>query len=67
MKIGQDDLRFNNPGKILCELLADDAGQGLLEYSMILAFIAVVAFAALQILGTKNNNSLSNSAHQLPG
>jgi pilus assembly protein Flp/PilA len=49
------------------KLLADDSGQGLLEYALILAFIAVIAVAALQTLGKNNNNSLNNSANKLPG
>jgi pilus assembly protein Flp/PilA len=48
-------------------LLADDSGQGLVEYAVILASIAIVAFAALQFLGKNNNNSLNNSAHAMPG
>ncbi|HTV72470.1 MAG TPA: hypothetical protein VME66_02045 [Candidatus Acidoferrales bacterium] len=52
---------------ILCALLLDDTGQGLLEYSVVIAFVAIVAFAALKFLGVKNNNSLSNSGNQLPG
>jgi Flp pilus assembly pilin Flp len=48
-------------------LLADESGQGIVEYAIILASIALVAFIALQMIGTKSSNSLSNSAHVLPG
>jgi Flp pilus assembly pilin Flp len=48
-------------------LLIDESGQGIVEYAVILASIAMIAFVALHTLGTKNHNSLSNSANQLPG
>lgn len=34
-------------------------GQGLVEYALILALVAVVAIAALYTLGTNINNTLS--------
>jgi pilus assembly protein Flp/PilA len=37
-----------------------DAGQGLAEYALILAVIAVVVIAAIQILGAQVNSNLAN-------
>jgi pilus assembly protein Flp/PilA len=45
--------------------LRDEEGQGLAEYALILAFIAVVAIAALTFLGTDISNLLSNVATKL--
>jgi pilus assembly protein Flp/PilA len=47
--------------------LCDDSGQGLVEYALILALIAVAAVTALSFLGQKNSNSLSNSENRMPG
>jgi len=45
--------------------LQDDAGQGLVEYALIIALVSIVAIAALQFLGQKASNTLSNAATQL--
>ena len=45
--------------------LADDRGQGLVEYALIIALVSIVAVAALQFLGTKANNTLNNAAGTL--
>ena len=47
--------------------LADDSGQGLVEYALILGLMAIVVIVSLRVFGAKNNNSLSNSANQIPG
>lgn len=46
-------------------LLKNDEGQGLVEYGLIIALVSVVAIAALQILGKKASNTLSNAAAYL--
>jgi pilus assembly protein Flp/PilA len=43
----------------------DDRGQGLTEYALILALIAVVAVAALTLLGGKVTSELSTVAHSV--
>jgi pilus assembly protein Flp/PilA len=48
-------------------VLVDDRGQGLVEYALVIAFIAIVCVAALNLLGQRNNNSLSNTANKMPG
>lgn len=46
-------------------MLFDDAGQGLVEYVLIIALISVVAMAALRALGGGANNTLTNASTQL--
>jgi Flp pilus assembly pilin Flp len=43
-------------------LLADESAQGLVEYALIIALVSIVAIAALQTLGKKASNTLSNAA-----
>jgi pilus assembly protein Flp/PilA len=50
---------------MLCSLIKDDAGQGLVEYALIIALVSIVALAALQVLGKKASNTLSNAASKL--
>ncbi len=45
--------------------LTDESGQGLVEYALIIALVSIVAIAALQLLGGKASNTLSNAAAQL--
>ncbi len=45
--------------------LRREEGQGLAEYALILAFIAVVAVAALTFLGPKISNLLSSIGNDL--
>jgi len=47
------------------EILRDEAGQGLAEYALILAFIAVVAVTALIFLGSDISSLLSKVATSL--
>jgi pilus assembly protein Flp/PilA len=43
----------------------DDSGQGLAEYALILALIAVVAIIALVFLGNQVSGILSNVGHSV--
>jgi pilus assembly protein Flp/PilA len=43
-----------------------ERGQGLVEYALILALIAVVVFAVLALLGTKVRNSYNNLNNSFP-
>jgi pilus assembly protein Flp/PilA len=45
--------------------LADDRGQGLVEYALIIALVSVVAIVALGLLGTSANNKLNSAANGL--
>ena len=46
-------------------LLHDDSGQGLVEYSLIIALVAIVGIASMRTLGKKASNTLSNAAAYL--
>lgn len=52
--------------KTIRSLIRDDAGQGLAEYGLILALVAVVCVGATQALGTKLNTSLTATGTALP-
>jgi pilus assembly protein Flp/PilA len=43
----------------------DDSGQDLLEYALLVALIALVAFGAIQLAGTSVNNIFTNIANKL--
>jgi len=45
--------------------LKNDDGQGLVEYSLVIALVFIVAISALQFLGMKANNTLTNAANAL--
>jgi Flp pilus assembly pilin Flp len=51
--------------KLLERTRDDEEGQGLAEYALILAFIAVVAIAALVFLGSDISSLLSKVATSL--
>jgi len=46
-------------------LAKDESGQDLLEYALLVALIALVAFGAVQASGTSVNNIFTNIAGQL--
>jgi pilus assembly protein Flp/PilA len=46
-------------------LTTDEDGQGLTEYALILALIAIIAIAALTLLGTSVSNVLSTVANSI--
>jgi pilus assembly protein Flp/PilA len=46
-------------------LAEEDEGQGLTEYALILALIAIIAIAALTLLGTSVSNVLSTVANSI--
>ena len=49
----------------LARFFDDEEGQGLTEYALILALIAVVAIAALTLLGSNVKSELSSAATQI--
>ena len=46
-------------------LLEDESAQGIAEYALIIALIAMVAVAALRILGVKSNRMLRKAVKGL--
>jgi pilus assembly protein Flp/PilA len=50
---------------LLDKLPHDDEGQGLAEYALILALIAIVAIIALLFLGGQVSKILSNVGHSI--
>lgn len=46
----------------LVRLMTEESGQGLTEYALILALIAIIAVAALTLLGGKVTSELSTVA-----
>ena len=51
--------------RTLADFLQNDQGQGLVEYALIIVLVSIVAIAALQFLGQKASNALSNAGTQL--
>ena len=51
--------------QMLKNFVRDESGQGLAEYALILALIAIVVIAALRILGTATSNKLNDMGTQL--
>jgi pilus assembly protein Flp/PilA len=45
----------------------DDRGQGLAEYALILALIALIAISALAFMGTQLSNELSQIGSSIDG
>jgi pilus assembly protein Flp/PilA len=43
-------------------VLNDESGQGLVEYSLVIALVALVAVAGLTLFGKRMNNSLGSSS-----
>lgn len=43
----------------------DESGQDLLEYALLVALIALVAFGAIQLAGSSVNNIFTNIASKL--
>ena len=49
--------------KVFRAALLDDSAQGLVEYAIVLALVAMVALAVLRALGRRVNNSLSSASN----
>jgi pilus assembly protein Flp/PilA len=56
---------FGRCSAVFRSFLHDDSGQGLVEYSLIVALVAIVAIASLQLVGQSASNTLSNAAGYL--
>jgi pilus assembly protein Flp/PilA len=59
---------LRSPLKALATWLErDDKGQGLAEYALILALIALIAISALAFMGTQLSNELSQIGSSVDG
>jgi pilus assembly protein Flp/PilA len=56
---------FTNLQVAFARMLDEEEGQGLTEYALILALIAVIAIAALTLLGGKVSDVLSTAANSI--
>ena len=54
-------------GKRLLQFLKDEQGQDLVEYALLLVFIALAAIAVLPTLGSAVNNVFSQTSSTLGG
>jgi len=45
----------------------NEKGQGLVEYAIILAFVAIVVIAIMRLLGPKIGNTFSSISSSIPG
>jgi pilus assembly protein Flp/PilA len=52
---------------LLVRFVRDEEGQDLVEYAMLLAFIALIAIAGVQFLGNTVNSFFSNVGNALVG
>jgi pilus assembly protein Flp/PilA len=54
-------------GKVIMLFAPKEKGQGLVEYAIILALVAIVVIAVMQILGPKVGNTFSSINDSLEG
>lgn len=45
----------------------EEKGQGLVEYAIILAFVAIVVIAVMRLLGPRVGNTFSSISSSIPG
>jgi pilus assembly protein Flp/PilA len=46
--------------------ISKEKGQGLVEYAIILAFVAIVVISVVRLLGPSIGNTYSNIANSMP-
>lgn len=51
--------------KLLWALLNDEEGQGMVEYGIIVALIAVVVIGAVKVLGEKTSDTFTNVSNEV--
>jgi len=52
--------------KVIMFFAPREKGQGLVEYAIILALVAIVVIAVMRLLGPKIGNTFSNISNSLP-
>ncbi len=65
--MGEPDIKkgWNEMRKMMNWLKNEESGQGMVEYALIIALIAIVVVAALIILGPKIANMFTNVGNKL--
>lgn len=61
----RDDERLAEKNSMLMNIWEDESGQGLVEYALVIALVSIVAILALQTMGKKASNTISNAARYL--
>jgi|SoiMetStandDraft_5_1073268.scaffolds.fasta_scaffold334543_1 Flp pilus assembly pilin Flp len=56
---------FEKTTKVMAQFLGEESGQDLVEYALLLVFLALAAIAVLPVLGQAVNNVFSQSASSL--
>ena len=56
-----------NIATVIRRFVREEEGQDLLEYALLVALIALVAFGAVQLAGTSVNTIFTNIANRLAG
>lgn len=51
---------------MLKNFFKDESGQGLVEYALIIALVALAAIAAITLLGGRISTLFTNTTNQLP-
>ena len=46
---------------------ANEKGQGLVEYAIIIALVAIIVIAVMRLLGPKIGNTFSSISQSIPG
>ena len=52
--------------KVIKWLVSEDSGQGMIEYSLILALVAIIVIGALRILGEGTYTLYNESLSKMP-
>jgi pilus assembly protein Flp/PilA len=62
----QQSICFLLKGRFLMLFAPKEKGQGLVEYAIILALVAIVVIAVMRLLGPKIGNTFSTISESLP-
>ncbi len=57
---------MNSLIKKISGFIRDEEGQGLVEYALIIALVAIVVIVAIKLVGRKVSNTYTNVAGALP-
>ena len=63
---GPQAQKINSKGNNPMLFAPKEKGQGLVEYAIILAFVAIVVIAVMRLIGPEVGNTFSNISNSLP-